>query len=110
MTKNGKSFVKPGCLSQQKLAYERQRDKNVEANMAKLDALGLKRISNGLNKGTTSNCPMEGRKRKASYSIDDEDYQQAEIEEGSSSSSEDGINFGPQHNKVILVRIFEVIY
>ncbi|XP_038986586.1 uncharacterized protein LOC120112091 [Phoenix dactylifera] len=48
MHKVGKQFVKPGCLSQKLTGYERQRQKRIEMNSMRLEALGIPGMSKAL--------------------------------------------------------------
>ncbi|XP_026663747.1 uncharacterized protein LOC113463288 [Phoenix dactylifera] len=71
MHKVGKKFVKPQCLSQKLTGYERQRQKRIEMNSMRLEALGIPGMSKALF-GSNQN----GNKglNKISNGDDDEEY------------------------------------
>ncbi|KAL6955853.1 hypothetical protein U1Q18_052830 [Sarracenia purpurea var. burkii] len=93
--------MKPGCLSQKKNEYEMQRQKTIEMNASRLDAIGLKTMAPslfGTNDKANSISTME-RKRKLVFHNDDEEYQPSKGEKGSNSCSEDDESFESYMNK-----------
>ncbi|XP_038978342.1 uncharacterized protein LOC113461311 isoform X1 [Phoenix dactylifera] len=82
MHKVGKKFVKPGCLSQKLTGYERQRQKRIEMNSMRLEALGIPGMSKALF-GSNQNG-NEGP-NKISNGDDDDEYLPSDNEELNSS-------------------------
>ncbi|CAL5441710.1 unnamed protein product [Camellia sinensis] len=97
MSRNGKSFLKPGGLVQKMTKYEKDRKKTIQKNKIRFDALGIKSLKNSMfgsiEKDNSESCRVG--KRKVGETDNDEDYQPLD-DEGLSSSSDNGEPFDSQ--------------
>ncbi|CAL5323649.1 unnamed protein product [Camellia sinensis] len=97
MSRNGKSFLKPGGLVQKMTKYEKDRKKTIQKNKIIFDALGIKSLKNSMfgsiEKDNSESCRVG--KRKVGETDNDEDYQPLD-DEGLSSSSDNGEPFDSQ--------------
>ncbi|CAL5349506.1 unnamed protein product [Camellia sinensis] len=98
MSRNGKSFLKPGGLVQKMTKYEKDRKKTIQKNKIRFDALGIKSLKNSMfgsiEKDNSESCRVG--KRKVGETDNDEDYQPLDDDEGLSSSSDNGEPFDSQ--------------
>ncbi|KAL6972404.1 hypothetical protein U1Q18_046908 [Sarracenia purpurea var. burkii] len=104
MPKDRKVFVKPRSLTEKRTTYEKQRQKTIERNAAKLDSLGLKNIARSLF--GSNQIAQSANSKKGRFNIDcsddDDEYQPHDREEGISSSTDH--EQSPHTNKILCTR------